>query len=203
MPKLSMAPAPAAGTVTELLAGLDSPRAGVRFASSKALRLMSAGSPELLYPHFDRFAHLLGGDNQILAWNASLTLANLARVDREGKVEAILAAYLRPIRGPHLITAANAIRGAAAIASAKPHLAGEIARRILAVEGATYATPECRNVAIGHALTALGEIGPALPDPSAVRRLAARQTANPRPATRRKAEQLARRFTKSGYILGA
>jgi len=55
----------------------------------------------------------------------------------------ILRSYLSPIAGPHMITAAHAIRGGAMIGSARPHLAQRIARKILSVERAVYATPEC------------------------------------------------------------
>jgi hypothetical protein len=154
---------------------------------------MSERLPELLYPHFDFFAAMLDHDNQILKWNATLTLANLARVDRAGKIEAILDRYLDLISGPNMITAANAIRGAAIIGLAKPHLVRRILLRIMRVERVEYATPECRNVAIGHALRALEQLADLLPDQRVLRLFAARQLGNPRPATSAKA----RRFLKA------
>ena len=176
-----------------VLAGVGASRAGVRFASSKALRILSERVPELLYPHFDFFAALLGNDNHILQWNATLTLANLARVDREDRIEAILGRYLNLISGPNPITAANAMRGAAMVGVAKPHLVKRIVKRIMGVEHAEYATPERRNVAIGHALRALEELVPLLPDRRGVRLFAARQLGNPRAATSTKA----RKFLKA------
>jgi hypothetical protein len=50
------------------------------------------------------------------------------------------------------------VAGGLRIAAAKPHLASQIARRILNVEAAGYARPECRNIAIGHALQACRRI---------------------------------------------
>jgi hypothetical protein len=173
----------------EVLAGLDAKRAGVKFGASKALRILSDLVPEALYPHFDSFAAMLDHENQILKWNAMLTLASLARVDRHGKIEAILDRYLEPISGPDMITAANAIRGAVVIALAKPHLVRRILLRIMRVEHAEYSTPECRNVAIGHALRALGLLADLLPDRHMLRLFAARHVANPRPATSAKARQ--------------
>jgi hypothetical protein len=178
--------------VRGLLAGLTSREAGVKLAASKALRELSRHQPELVYPHFEVFAELLGHENTILKWNATLTLANLARVDRDGKLDRMLDVYLAPIDGPVMITAANVIKGAAVIAMAKPHLAERIAERMLRVEKARYATAECRNIAIGHALQALGELAGVLGDPGAIRRFASRQRGNPRPATARKAGTLAR-----------
>ena len=179
--------------IEEVLAGIGAKRAGVKFGASKALRIMSERLPELLYRHFDFFAAMLDHDNQILKWNATLTLANLARVDRAGKIEAILDQYLDLISGPNMITAANAIRGAAMIGLAKPHLVRRILLRIMRVERVEYATPECRNVAIGHALRALEQLADLLPDRRVLRLFAARQLGNPRPATSAKA----RRFLKA------
>ena len=179
--------------IAEVLAGVGAKRAGVRFGASKALRILSERAPELIYPHFDFFVAMLGHDNHILKWNATITLANMARVDCEGKIEAVLNRYLDLISGPNMITAANAMRGAAIIGAAKPHLVKRIVPRIMRVEHAEYATPECRNVAIGHALLALEELAGLLPDRRGVRLFAARQLGNPRAATSAKA----RRFLKS------
>lgn len=179
--------------IEEVLAGVGARRAAVRFGASKALRILSERVPELLYPHFDFFVAMLDHDNLILQWNATLTLANLARVDGESRIEAILDRYLKLISGANMISAANAMRGAALIGVAKPHLVKRIVQRIMRVERANYATPECRNVAIGHALTALGVVADLLPDQRAARLFAARQLGNPRAATSAKA----RKFLKS------
>ena len=55
---------------------------------------------------------------------------------------------------------------------------------------ATYATAECRNVAIGHAIVAL--LG--MSEQENVIEFVTGQLRNPRPATRRKAEQFVRKF---------
>jgi hypothetical protein len=167
--------------------GSISPR--IRFAASKLLRLVSERSPEVVYPHFETFMRLLHDKNSILRWNAMLTLGNLAAADRERKLDAILDAYLAPISGRSLIDAANTIRGASAIAHAKPYLADEIARAILAVEKARYSTRECRNVAIGHAVTALGEFFPSLYNQDMVLSFVRRHKKNPRRATSDKARK--------------
>lgn len=166
----------------------------VRLGASKILRVVSGRAPQSVYPHFDFLVGLLGSQNHILKWNATLTLANLAPVDADGRLDRIMDAYLAPIQGPNMIDAANAIRGAAAIAVAKPHLAPTIAGRILAVEHASYATAECRNVAIGHAIRALDEFFDAVGDKRSVLLFVSRQAGNPRPATRAKAERFLRKW---------
>jgi hypothetical protein len=120
-------------------------------------------------------------------------LSQLARVDARDQFAAILEKYLSPIPGPVMITAANAIQGGARVARARPELADRIAVEILKVTRARYQTPQCRNVAIGHAIVALGDMLPLLRDPAPAVRFVRRQARNPLPATRKKAE----RFLKS------
>ncbi len=179
--------------IGDVMAGIGSTRGTVKLGSSKALRLLSERMPELLYPHFDFFTALLEQENLILKWNAILTLANLARVDNQARIERILDHYLESVHGPNLITAANTIRGAAVIGSAIPALLPRIIPAIMRVEDAVYATPECRNVAVGHALEALAVLAPQTNDTRPIRLFAARQLGNPRLATSAKA----RRFLKT------
>ena len=76
----------------------------------------------------------------------------------------------------------------AAIGVAKPYLADRIARHILEVERAAYVTPECRNVAISHAINPLIASSRYLPTSTLSQRFVSRQMDNRRPATRKKSE---------------
>ena len=167
--------------------GSASPR--IRVAASKVLRILSERSPEALYVHFDGLARLLEDKNSILRWNARLALGHLAPADHENKLDAILQAYLAPISGGKLLDAASAMRGAAAIACAKPYLADEIRKSILAVEQARYETRKCRNVATGHAIRALNELFPSLQNRRGVLSFVRRQRTNSRRATRNQARK--------------
>jgi len=169
--------------------GLEADEPRVKCGCAKALRLVAEGCPGVLYPQFDLFVRLLDHENKIMQWNAAFVLSHLARVDADDKFRAIFAKYFSPIRGPVMITAANVIQGGARIATAKPGLADRIGAEILKVGRARYQTAECRNVAIGHAIVALGIILPLLRKPAAMVRFVRRQLGNPRPATRRKAER--------------
>lgn len=173
--------------IPSLIAGVASPRAAVRFSSSKALARLAEESLELLYPHFDFFAGQLDCPNSILRWNAIRTLACLAPADRGNKLEAALDKYLSPIPGPQMIAAGTAIRSAAGIALAKPHLADRLARAIMGVRRAVYETEECHNVAIGHAVLSLDRFFDLIGDKKAALRFVRAQLENPRPATRAKA----------------
>jgi len=180
--------------IEEWIRGLSAQPARVKYGSSKALRLASREAPEMVYPHFDRFVAQLAGENTIFRWNAAWTLGHLAAADQAGRIEKLLSRFCAPIAGPELIGAANVIGAAAEIALAKPHLADRIAGQILHVERASYATPECQNVAIGHAIRSLGRFFPAVKRKGPVLEFVRRQLGNPRPATRRKAQQFLKRW---------
>jgi HEAT repeat protein len=174
--------------VRALIEGFSSPRASVRFRSSKALDLLAEEAPEAVYPHIDFLLGQLDSPNSILRWNATHALAALARVDGEGKLDAALDKYLSPIRGPQMIGAATAMQGAAEIALAKPYLSELLAQAILGVRHAVYEREECHNVAAGHAMKALERFYGLIEDKAAVRRFVRAQLENPRPATRAKAQ---------------
>ena len=184
--------------IEAILAGLQSQEARMRFGCAKALRLISEERPELVYPHFDFFVRLLDHPNKILQWEASLILSNLARVDTQEKFTSIFEKYFAPVPGPVMITAANVIRGGARVARAKPDLADRIAAEMLKVGRAKYKTAECRNVAIGHAILALGECFNLLQNRGPVIRFVRGQISNERPATRKKAEQFLERLSADG-----
>jgi hypothetical protein len=179
-----------------VLQGLSSETARVKYACAKALRILSETHPEMLYPRFDFFVRLLDHPNKTLQWEATLVLAQLARVDVEEKFAPIFAKYFAPIHGPVMITAANVIRGGSRIALAKPLWADRIAAELLKVAKARYQTPECRNVAISHAMVAFGEFHDLLQNPAPVLRFVRRQLKNSRPATRKKAERFLERMQR-------
>jgi hypothetical protein len=163
-----------------------------KFPYAKALLLLGEKQPRKLYPFFDNIAALLRHPNHIIQWTAIRFVACLAAVDRKRKVDGLLAAYLKPIAGPVLITAANTIQGAARIAQARSEWQDKIIAAILRVTTARYQTSECRHIAVGHALNALATLGGDALRRTDVQRFARRQLRNPRPATRAKAARLLR-----------
>jgi hypothetical protein len=180
---------PRGTTLAEDVDRLREPGAS-KFAIGKSLTALSQDQPEVLYPLFDRFAELLDEENKLIKWTALRILGNLAAVDAHARLEAILDRYLAPIAGPEMITSANAIAGAARIAASQPRLANRIISKILEVEHANFQTEECRHIAIGHALKALGSLEDLGGQRDQVVAFANRQTTNPRPATGKKAERL-------------
>lgn len=179
-----------AARIPAVVQTMAAPSGTARFAAGKALAATAAKDAARVYPHFEAIAALLHSDSKIVRWNAMQIIAALASADVDHKIDALLDEYLAFIAGDNLISAANAIGGAGHIVQARPDLLDRILPALLAVERATYETPECRNVACGHALTALEDFGPAVcarPEAAAFIR---RQQSNTRPAVARRAERL-------------
>jgi len=182
--------------IAEIIEGLNSKKGSIKFGCGKVLRIISERHPEALYPYIDSFIKLLDSDNNIMKWEGIHVIGNLARVDKDKKIDAILTRYLKPIKGPAMITAANVIGGAAMIASAKPYLAERIAAELLKVEHAEYATAECRNVALGHALDAFEIFLDKIKNKQPVIDLVTRQMENTRNSTRKRAEKLLKKWQR-------
>jgi len=132
-------------------------------------------------------------ENGIMQWKAIYVIANLASVDNKKQIEKVFDRYFAPISGPALITAANVVRGGAKIAAAKPQLADRVAKEILKVENARYKTPECRRIALGHAIEAFDHFYAGIKNKKPVIGPVRRQLESPRNATRKKAQRFMKR----------
>jgi hypothetical protein len=185
-------------TISDLVEGLEAQKPNVKYGCEKVLRRVSERRPDLVMPYFDAFVKLLRSDNSFLKWGAIITLANLAPADRDGRLEQIFARYFAPVTGPGLVTAANTIASAPRIARARPELTQRIVRQILKVETASFVhqgapSPECRNVACGHAIAAFAAMFDQINRPKPVLEFVKRQLESTRPAVRKSAEKFLRR----------
>jgi hypothetical protein len=169
---------------------MAAPSGTARFAAGKSLAATAAKDPARVYPHFDAIAVMLQSESKIVRWSAMRILALLAPADTDRKLDAVLDAYLAFIHGGNLISAANAIGGAACIGRCRPDLLDQIVPAILQVERAAYETSECRNVAIQQALDALLELGPDVCRQAKVAQFIRRQRTNARAKAARKAERM-------------
>lgn len=184
-------------SLPEIFDGLQAEPARMKYGCLKILRVLSEKNPGVIYPYFDRIAHLLDSENTILKWGAIIIIGNLSTVDSRNKIDGLLDEYLRPISGPVLITAANTIGGAAKIVRAKPHLAERIIRALLQVETAKFQTTECRNVALGHVLKAMELFYPQAGDSQVLIDFARRQIRNRRNAVKQRAGAFLKKHDQS------
>lgn len=184
--------------IAQLVESLQNEKGTARYGYEKALRLVSEERPELVYPWFDVFVAMLDEDNSFLKWGAIMTVAHLTAVDSEQRFEAIFEKYYAPIAGPVMITAANIIGSSPRIALAKPHLTERIVQEILKVRKARYErkgspSPECRNVAMGHAIDAFDQFVDRIEDKASVIKFVKSQLKSTRKPVVKKAEMFLRK----------
>ncbi len=141
--------------IPEVLSGLSSSKASVRYGCAKVLMDLSEEQPERLYPYMDSFTALLDSKYRILVWNAMAIIANLVRVDREKKFDKLFDEYYGFLNDPYMVTVANVVGNSTKIALAKPYLVQRITSELLKVENISttpHLTAECKRVIIEKAI---------------------------------------------------
>ena len=133
----------------EVVKGVSSPKATIRYGCAKVLMDLSEKHPEKLYPYMDFFTSLLDSKYRILTWNAMAIIANLARVDKDKKFDAIFDKYYSFMNDPYMVTVASVVGHSSKIAVAKPYLIQKITNELLKVENMAttpHLTEECKRV---------------------------------------------------------
>ena len=133
----------------EVVKGISSPKATIRYGCAKVLMDLSEKYPEKLYPYMDFFTSLLDSKYRILTWNAMSIIANLAQVDKDKKFDAIFDKYYSFMNDPYMVTVAGVVGYSSKIAVAKPYLIQKITSELLKVENMAttpHMTEECKKV---------------------------------------------------------
>lgn len=143
----------------EVINGMNSSKAAIRYGCGKVLMDLSEVNPKILYPHMNFFVELLDNKYRILTWQAMAIIANLTRVDKENKFDEIFDKYYNFINNEYMVTVANLVGHSGKIALAKPHLAEKIVDELLKVENiktTPHLTSECKNVIAEQAILSFG-----------------------------------------------
>jgi hypothetical protein len=139
----------------QLLNGVTSTKAPVRYGCAKVLMELSEAYPAKLYPYMDSFIDLLDSKHRILVWNALAIVANLTRVDEEKKFDAAFDKYFSFVNDEYMVTVANVVGHSSRIASAKPYLIDGITGELLKLDNLTltpHLTEECERVIVEKAI---------------------------------------------------
>lgn len=132
-----------------VLKGTASSKAAIRYGCAKVLMDLAEEHPEKLYPHMDFFIDLLDSKYRILTWNALTILADLAKVDKNGRFDVVFDKYYSFINDEYMVTVANLVGNSGKVALAKPHLIEKITDELLKVEDISttpHLTEECKRV---------------------------------------------------------
>lgn len=133
----------------EIIEGVSSEKAAIRYGCGKVLMDLSYEHPEKLYSHMDFFIQLLQSKYRILTWQALGIIANLTQVDTTKKFDTIFDTYFDFLKDDYMVTVANVVGHASKIAHNKPYLIPKITKELLKVEGlktTPHLTDECKKV---------------------------------------------------------
>lgn len=183
--------------VPEVLNGVSSSKATIRYGCAKVLMDLSEEHPETLYPYMDSFITLLDSKYRILTWNAMAIIANLAKVDVDKKFDALLDKYYSYLNDAYMVTVANVVGNSAKIALAKPHLIQKITNELLTVENISttpHLTEECKRVIAEHAIKSFALFFDKIEQKEKVVSFASRHLKSPRKTLRKAAEEFLTKF---------
>ena len=164
--------------------------AKIKYASTKKAIVISKENPSELYPDFDFFIELLNSENQIIKWTAIQIIGNLSKVDKKKKVDKLLPRLIRFLNCGKMITANNTILALSEIALNKPEYQEMIFKEFIKVEQYNYDTSECRNVALGKVILALGKFKREIKGQKDILEFLERQTNNTRIPVKKRAIKL-------------
>jgi hypothetical protein len=168
----------------------------IKYACAKQAIAISKDNPSTLYPDFDFFSKLLDSQNNILKWTAIQIIGYLSHTDKKKKVDKLLPRLIDFLNCGKMITANNTILSLSEIASHKPEYKDRIINELLKVENYNYETIECRNIALGKVILALGKFKDQIKNKKEVLNFLERQTRNTRNATKKKAHELLGKLKK-------
>ena len=135
---------------------MESPR--VNYPCAIALQIVSSTQPRQLYANFNSLVDLLKTSAPLIKIEIINILANLAKVDTQGKIDNFLDTYFEPLEGPSLLAAMSVVKGALRLIAAKPRLGEQIAEELLRVEIGEYENEEARRIIYKEVLDALQEM---------------------------------------------
>jgi len=137
------------GLLPQIVNGVSSSKASIRYGCAKILTDLSKAYPNELYRYMDSFISLLDSNYRILTWNAMAIIANLAGVDKDKKFDDVFDKYYSFLNDEYMVTVANVVGNSGKIARAKPYLINKIANELLKVDDLSatpHLTEECIRV---------------------------------------------------------
>ena len=111
--------------------------------------------PNNCIPYMDFFIDLLDSKYRILTWNAMAVIANLTKIDKDRKFDAVFDKYYSFINDEYMVIVANLVGHSGKIAIAKPHLIEKITNELLKTEHiliTPHLTEECKRVIAEQAI---------------------------------------------------
>ena len=182
----------------EVLNGVSSSKAAIRYGCAKVLMDLSEEHPKKLYPYMGFFIALLDSRYRILTWNAMAILANLAKVDVDKKFDVVFNKYYSYLNDAYMVTVANVVGNSAKIALAKPYLIQKITNELLKVENISttpHLTEECTRVIAEQAIKSFAAFFDKIEQKEKVVSFASRYLNSSRKTLKKAAEEFVTKFS--------
>jgi len=176
----------------EIIDGVSSGKAAIRYGCGKVLMDLSEEYPDKLYPYMDFFIKLLSSKYRILTWQAMFIIANLTKVDKNKKFDSIFDKYYSFLNDEYMITVANVVGHSGKIALAKPHLIPKITKELLKVENiktTPHLTDECKKVIAEKAIQSIDMFFPQIENKDEVISFVKKHAASSRKTLKTKSEE--------------
>lgn len=176
----------------EIIDGVSSGKAAIRYGCGKVLMDLSEEYPDKLYPYMDFFIKLLSSKYRILTWQAMFIIANLTKVDKNKKFDSIFDKYYSFLNDEYMVTVANVVGHSGKIALAKPHLIPKITKELLKVENiktTPHLTDECKKVIAEKAIQSIDMFFPQIENKDEVISFVKKHAASSRKILKTKSEE--------------
>lgn len=120
--------------INQYLEGLLSKNETYRYNCFKILYIISEKKPNMLYPHWDFFIHLLKSENDYHKMSAVLIIANLIKVDRDDRFVKIFDLFYKNLKSKKTIVPIYIVKSSGKIVNFKPKLEEKITNLLLNIE---------------------------------------------------------------------
>ena len=176
----------------EIIKGVSNEKAAIRYGCGKVLMDLSEKYPGKLYPYMDFLIGILDSKYRILTWQAIHILANLTKVDKNKRFDAIFDKYFSFINDEYMVTVANVVGNSGKIALSKPYLTSKITKELLKLEyikTTPHLTDECKKVIAEKAIQSLDMFFPQIKNKDEVISFVKKYTASSRKTLKIKSEK--------------
>jgi len=181
--------------LAELLDNLWSKNEMIRYNSHKVLVFLSQEHSTAIYPKWDYLMKFLESDNTYHKLSAIHLLANLTKVDKDGKFEKIFNKFYGLLDDKSFITAAYVAGASGKIAMAKPKLRTKITNKLLSIDKTHYEQERKDLVKVG-AIEAFEEYFEQARNKKQITEFVQKQLKSKSPKTRKKAKEFLEHLNK-------
>jgi len=168
--------------LNELLKGVVSKDNTTRSNSFNVMQIISEEKPEVLYPEWDYFKKMLKSKNNYHRYIASYILADLTKVDKENKFDAIFEDYYGILAGDKVMAASHVALNSSKIALNKPELQSKIIDRLLDIDNIHQGRQ--KELVKSYVIEALRKMYPEIKDKERVMKFIEEQLESSSPKTR-------------------